>query len=253
MVSPTTMSVLIRRSVEFFGGHQVTHFKLEGFWVGGVGIELHTYAETEADDFVAGDLCDPCLVCHVVDRRFDESYQLAADMGGAGYVSPGENDANAIHNSATMNLNVVDACHRRNIGRVFFSSSACVYPAYNQEDPCNPFCPEDSTVPAAPDSDRGRKKPFSERLYLTFNRNYGTQARIGRYHNILGPEETWQGGRERCLRRAAARSRRRARATRTTSGTMASRRGPSPARTMPSRVVRGAQAPLRSGRVARAR
>jgi nucleoside-diphosphate-sugar epimerase len=133
----------------------------------------------------------------VVDRKFDEVYQFAADMGGAGYIFTGEHDADVMHNSATSNLNMVDACRHRNVKRIFYSSSACIYPAYNQEDPNNPNCAEGSAYPAAPDSEYGWEKLFSERLYLAFNRNYGMECRITRYHNIFGPEGTWTGGKEK--------------------------------------------------------
>ncbi|MEO0982770.1 MAG: NAD-dependent epimerase/dehydratase family protein [Pseudomonadota bacterium] len=181
----------------FIGGHLVKRLKREGFWVRGVDLKKHEYAETEADDFVIGDLRDPYLVRQVIDRRFDEVYQLAADMGGAGFIFTGENDADIMHNSATINLNVLDAADKRNISRVFYSSSACMYPAYNQEDPDNPNCAEDSAYPAAPDSEYGWEKLFSERLYLTYNRCRGMATRVARYHNIFGPEGTWDGGREK--------------------------------------------------------
>jgi nucleoside-diphosphate-sugar epimerase len=133
----------------------------------------------------------------VFDRRFDEVYQLAADMGGAGYIFTGEHDADVMHNSASINLNVLDACYRRNAGRIFYSSSACIYPAYNQEDPANPLCAESSAYPAAPDSEYGWEKLFSERLYFAYRRNYGMQTFVARYHNIFGPYGTWSGGREK--------------------------------------------------------
>ena len=178
----------------FIGGHLVKRLKREGFWVRGVDLKFHEYAETQADDFVIGDLRDQALCRSVIDRRFDEVYQLAADMGGAGYIFTGEHDADVMHNSATINLNVLDICHRRNIKKIFYSSSACMYPAYNQEDPDNPKCSEDSAYPAAPDSEYGWEKLFSERLYLAYRRNYGMQTHVARYHNIFGPEGTWQGG-----------------------------------------------------------
>jgi len=181
----------------FIGGHLVKRLKREGFWVRGVDLKFNEYAETQADDFVIGDLRDPYVVRQVIDRRFDEVYQLAADMGGAGYIFTGENDADIMHNSATINLNVADACHKRTIKRVFYSSSACMYPAYNQEDPDNPNCAEDSAYPAAPDSEYGWEKLFSERLFLAYNRNHGMQSRVARYHNIFGPEGTWSGGKEK--------------------------------------------------------
>jgi len=193
----------------FIGGHLVKRLKADGFWVRGVDLKLHEYSETEADDFVVGDLRDPYFCRHLFDRRFDEVYQLAADMGGAGFIFTGENDAAIMHNSATINLNVLDACHKRLIKRVFYSSSACMYPAYNQEDPDSPNCEESSAYPAAPDSEYGWEKLFSERLYLTYGRCHGLDVRIGRYHNIFGPEGTWTGGREKapaalCRKIAAA-------------------------------------------------
>jgi len=181
----------------FIGGHLVKRLKREGFWVRGADLKFNEYAETEADDFVVGDLRDPYFVRQIVDRRFDEVYQLAADMGGAGYIFTGENDANVMHNSATINLNVLDAVQKRNIKRIFYSSSACMYPAYNQEDPDNPNCTEDSAYPAAPDSEYGWEKLFSERLYFAYGRNYGIEARVARFHNIFGPEGTWTGGKEK--------------------------------------------------------
>ena len=181
----------------FIGGHLVKRLKREGFWVRGVDLKYNEYAETEADDFAIGDLREQAFVRSVIDRRFDEVYQLAADMGGAGYIFTGENDADIMHNSATINLNVLDACHKRSIKRVFYSSSACMYPEHNQLDPDNPNCAEDSAYPANPDSEYGWEKLFSERLYLAYNRNYGMQCRVARYHNIFGPEGTWDGGKEK--------------------------------------------------------
>ncbi len=190
-------SALVCGAGGFIGGHLVKRLKKEGFWVRGVDLKFHEYAETEADDFVIGDLRDPAFCRAVVDRRFDEVYQLAADMGGAGFIFTGENDADIMHNSATINLNMLDACHKRTVKRIFYSSSACMYPAYNQEDPDNPNLAEDSAYPAAPDSEYGWEKLFSERLYLSYQRNHGIQVRIARYHNIFGPEGTWNGGREK--------------------------------------------------------
>jgi GDP-D-mannose 3', 5'-epimerase len=181
----------------FIGGHLVKRLKRDGFWVRGVDLKFNEYSETEADDFVVGDLRDQGLCRAIVDRRFHEVYQLAADMGGAGYIFTGEHDADVMHNSATINLNVLDACYKRSITKVFYSSSACMYPAYNQEDPRNPKCSEDSAYPAAPDSEYGWEKLFSERLYLAYRRNYGMQTHVARYHNIFGPEGTWTGGREK--------------------------------------------------------
>ena len=150
-----------------------------------------------ADEFVIADLREQLDCRDVVNRRFDEIYQLAADMGGAGYVFTGEHDADIMHNSATINLNMLDACAKRNNRRIFYSSSACVYPAYNQEDPSHPVTREHSAYPAAPDSEYGWEKLFSERLYLAFNQRHAMQCRIARYHNIFGPDGTWTGGREK--------------------------------------------------------
>lgn len=181
----------------FIGSHMVTRLKQEGFWVRGVDLKFPEYAATDADDFVQGDLRDQDICREVVDRKFDEIYQFAADMGGAGYIFTGEHDADVMHNSATINLNMLEACRRRNCRRIFYSSSACIYPAHNQEDPDNPDCTEASAYPAAPDSEYGWEKLFSERLYLSGLRNYGMECRIARYHNIFGPEGTWTGGREK--------------------------------------------------------
>ena len=181
----------------FIGAHLVKRLKREGFWVRGVDLKYPEYAATEADDFVIADLREQSNCRAVIDRRFDEVYQLAADMGGAGYIFTGENDADIMHNSATINLNVLDACFRRNIKRVFYSSSACMYPEHNQTDPNAPVTREDSAYPANPDSEYGWEKLFSERLYLAYNRNHGMECRVARYHNIFGPEGSWVGGREK--------------------------------------------------------
>ena len=181
----------------FIGSHLVKRLKREGFWVRGVDLKFPSFSDTEADDFVVGDLRDQSLCRQVVDRRFDEVYQLAADMGGAGYIFTGEHDADVMHNSATINLNMLDACQKRNVRGVFYSSSACMYPEHNQQDPDNPNCSEASAYPANPDSEYGWEKLFSERLYLAYNRNYGMKNRVARYHNIFGPEGTWDGGKEK--------------------------------------------------------
>lgn len=181
----------------FIGSHLVKRLKAEGFWVRGADLKYPEYSETAADDFMIGDLRDPYICRHAVDRRFDEVYQLAADMGGAGFIFTGENDADIMHNSATINLNIVDHCSKRAIRRIFYSSSACMYPAYNQEDATRPNCAESSAYPAAPDSEYGWEKLFSERLYLAYARCRGLEVRIARYHNIFGPEGTWKGGREK--------------------------------------------------------
>jgi GDP-D-mannose 3',5'-epimerase len=190
-------SALVLGAGGFIGGHLVRRLKREGWWVRGVDLKFNPFSETPADDFVIGDLRDQLICRSVIDRRFDEVYQLAADMGGAGYIFTGEHDADVMHNSATINLNVLDACQKRNVRRIFYSSSACMYPERNQLDPNNPNCAEDSAYPAAPDSEYGWEKLFSERLYLAFHRNHGIEARIARYHNIFGPEGTWTGGKEK--------------------------------------------------------
>ena len=181
----------------FIGSHLVKRLKREGFWVRGVDLKFPEFADSEADDFVIGDLRDYSICRSVVDSNFDEVYQLAADMGGAGFVFTGDNDADIMHNSALVNLNMLDACFKRNCKRIFYSSSACMYPEHNQLDPDNPKTAEDSAYPANPDSEYGWEKLFSERLYLAYGRNYGMRVRIARYHNIFGPEGTWQGGREK--------------------------------------------------------
>jgi nucleoside-diphosphate-sugar epimerase len=181
----------------FIGNHMVTRLGKEGFWVRGVDLKYPEFNETDADDFVLGDLRDPYFCRQVADRGFDEVYQFAADMGGADFVFTGENDADIMHNSGMINMNMLKACHKRSIKKIFYSSSACIYPEYNQMDPCNPNCTEDSVYPANPDSEYGWEKLFSERLYLAFHRNYGMQVRIARCHNIFGPLGTWHGGREK--------------------------------------------------------
>ena len=181
----------------FIGSHLVNRLKSEGFWVRGVDLKFPDFSETNADDFIVGDLRNQILVDSVINQKFDEVYQLAADMGGAGYIFTGENDAGIMHNSATINLNVLEACRKRNNKNIFYSSSACMYPEHNQLDPHNPNCAEDSAYPANPDSDYGWEKLFSERLYLAYNRNYGMNCKVARYHNIFGPEGTWDGGKEK--------------------------------------------------------
>jgi len=181
----------------FIGSHLVKQLKREGFWVRGVDLKYPEFSPTAANDFVIGDLRDQSICRAVLDQPFDEVYQLAADMGGAGYIFTGEHDADVMHNSATINLNIVDLAQKRGVNKIFYSSSACMYPEYNQMDPDNPKCVEDSAYPAAPDSEYGWEKLFSERLYLAYHRNYGMQVRIARFHNIFGPEGTWTGGKEK--------------------------------------------------------
>ncbi|KTD12102.1 bifunctional GDP-fucose synthetase [Legionella gratiana] len=181
----------------FIGSHLVNRLKKEGFFVRGVDLKSPEFSKTKADEFVIGDLRDPLVCKKILDTPFDEVYQLAADMGGAGFVFTGDNDADILHNSAAINLNMLDIAKDRRVGRIFYSSSACIYPKYNQLDPLNPKCSEDSAYPAAPDSEYGWEKLFSERLYLAYARNYQINVRIARYHNIFGPEGTWTGGREK--------------------------------------------------------
>lgn len=181
----------------FIGGHLTRLLKDEGFWVRGVDLKRHEYAPSVSDEFIQGDLRDPLTVREVLDRPFDEVFQLAADMGGAGYIFTGEHDADVMHNSAAINLNVLHRAQEVGLGRIFYSSSACIYPAHNQEDPDRPNCREDSVYPAAPDSEYGWEKLFSERLYMAFHRNHGIPVRIARFHNIFGPLGTWDGGKEK--------------------------------------------------------
>jgi nucleoside-diphosphate-sugar epimerase len=181
----------------FIGSHMVKRLKQEGLWVRGADLKYPRYETTPADDFIIGDFRDPCFCRAVIDQKFDEIYQFAADMGGAGFIFVGTHDADIMHNSATINLNILDACHRRNNDRIFYSSSACMYPEFNQMDPDNPNCAEDSAYPAQPDSEYGWEKLFSERLYLAFGRNYGMQVRVARFHNIFGPQGSWNDGREK--------------------------------------------------------
>jgi len=195
----------------FIGGHLAKRLKNEGFWVRIIDIKpKHEYWNHEdiCDEYICGDLRDPKLVSRVMfspnqrslsdkEQSFDEVYQLAADMGGAGYIFTGENDANVMHNSALINLNIVHEAIRHSIKRIFYSSSACIYPEHNQLDPNNPNCEESSAYPANPDSEYGWEKLFSERLFLAFNRNYGLNVRVARFHNIFGPMGTWTGGKEK--------------------------------------------------------
>lgn len=193
----------------FIGSHMVKRLKSEGYWVRGVDLKHPEYSGTVANDFVIGDLREHNVVQNVIIPPisiaivFDEIYQFAADMGGAGFVFTGDNDAEIMHNSATINLNVLEFLKQRNDAtglnqtKIFYSGSACMYPAYNQEDPNNPNCKEDSAYPAAPDSEYGWEKLFSERLYFAYNRNHKIPVAVVRYHNIFGPEGTWVGGREK--------------------------------------------------------
>jgi GDP-D-mannose 3',5'-epimerase len=202
--------ILILGGGGFIGGHLAKKLKSEGNWVRIVDLKNHEYFNHNhiCDEFVVGDLTDPLLVSKVMfapnqisandeHNSFDEVYQLAADMGGAGYIFTGENDANVMHNSALINLNVSYYSSKFNVKKVFYSSSACMYPEHNQLDPNNPNCEESSAYPANPDSEYGWEKLFSERLYLSFMRNYGLNVRVARFHNIFGPYGTWSGGKEK--------------------------------------------------------
>lgn len=193
-MSTTTKTALVCGGGGFIGAHLVKRLKSEGFWVRAVDLKRPEFSPTMADDFVVGDLRDQIVCQEILDRPFDEVYQLAADMGGAGYVFSGEHDADIMHNSATINLNIAYYGHKTGIKKLFYSSSACMYPEYNQLDPENPKCSEDSAYPASPDSEYGWEKLFSERMYLAFSRNYKMDIRIARFHNIFGPEGTWTGG-----------------------------------------------------------
>jgi nucleoside-diphosphate-sugar epimerase len=175
----------------------VKRLKADGYWVRGVDLKEHEFSPIEADDFVVGDLRDPVVVREVVDDHLDEVYQLAADMGGAGFVFVGDNDSAIMHNSAMINLNVAEECRLKKVGKVFYSSSACIYPERNQLDPDNPNCAEDSAYPADPDSEYGWEKLFSERLYMSYVRNHGMEIHVARFHNIFGPEGSWNDGREK--------------------------------------------------------
>jgi nucleoside-diphosphate-sugar epimerase len=195
----------------FIGGHLAKRLKEEGFWVRIVDIkEKHEFWNHNdiCDEYISGDLRNPGLVSQVMfapnqnqeqndSNAFDEVYQLAADMGGAGYIFTGDNDANVMHNSALINLNVAHEASKKGVKRVFYSSSACMYPEHNQLDPDNPNCEESSAYPANPDSEYGWEKLFSERLFLAFNRNYNLDVRVARFHNIFGPQGTWTGGKEK--------------------------------------------------------
>jgi nucleoside-diphosphate-sugar epimerase len=204
----------------FIGSHMVKRLRAEGYWVRGVDLKLPEYSESESHEFIIGDLRDLNFVERVLQYKgpyrnfynfvpskyidtFDEIYQFAADMGGAGFVFTGENDADIMHNSVSINLNVLEAQRQLNDfkevnkTKIFYSGSACMYPEYNQLDPDNPDCREETAYPADPDSEYGWEKLFSERLYFAYHRNYGIPVRVARYHNIFGPEGTWEGGREK--------------------------------------------------------
>jgi GDP-D-mannose 3',5'-epimerase len=181
----------------FIGGHLVKQLRSEGYYVRGVDIKEHVYNKCPANEFIIGDLRNYELCDDVIDNGVDEVYQLAADMGGAEYVFTGENDANIMSNSCLININICNICVAKNVKKVFYSSSACIYPEHNQLDPSNPMCSEDSAYPAAPDSEYGWEKLFSERLYLAYSRNYNLDVHIARFHNIYGPYGVYAGGKEK--------------------------------------------------------
>jgi len=191
-----TKKALVCGAGGFIGSHMVKKLKSEGYWIRGADVKYPDFSMSEADEFMRGDLTDQVFCDEVTNIQFDEIYQFAADMGGAGYIFTGDHDADVMNNSATINLNIL-----RNIKdykpKIFFSSSACMYPEHNQLDPDTPDCREDTAYPANPDSEYGWEKLFSERLYLAYHRNYGVPVRIARYHNIFGPEGTWDGGKEK--------------------------------------------------------
>lgn len=188
--------ILVNGAGGFIGGHIVKRLKDEGFWVRGVDIKNHEFSASPADEFIKGDLCDPKIAAQAVEG-IDEVYQLAADMGGAGYIFTGDHDACVMYNSATINLNALECGRKAGVKKFFYSSSACIYPEFNQVDPNNPNCEESSAYPAQPDSEYGWEKLFSERLYLSYMRNYGIEVHVARFHNIFGPEGTWDGGKEK--------------------------------------------------------
>jgi nucleoside-diphosphate-sugar epimerase len=193
----TAKKALVCGAGGFIGSHMVRRLRAEGYWVRGVDLKYPEYGASEAHDFVVADLRLRESWAATLDEGTDEVYQFAADMGGAGYIFTGEHDAQVMHNSAMINLQAADFAAQRKVGKIFYSSSACMYPAYNQEDPSNPKCAEETAYPAAPDSEYGWEKLFSERLYFAFARNLGLDVRVARFHNIFGPEGTWRGGKEK--------------------------------------------------------
>ena len=195
--------ILILGGGGFIAGHLAKKLKTEGHWVRVVDIKNHEYFKIDelCNEFLVGDLRSQDLVRQIMkcpnSKGLDEVYQLAADMGGAGYIFTGEHDADVMHNSATINLNVASEAVKQGVKKLFYSSSACMYPEHNQLDPNNPNCEESSAYPANPDSEYGWEKLFSERLYLAFKRNYGLDVKIARFHNVFGPQGTWNGGKEK--------------------------------------------------------
>ena len=190
-------TALVAGAGGFIGSHMVKRLKEEGYWVRGVDLKKPDFSPSVADEFIIGDLRDPVVCKAVLDQPFDRVYQLAADMGGAGYVFSGEHDADIMYNSGLINLNMVEQIYKSGSKLMFFSSSACVYPTRNLLDPNNPLCSEESAYPAAPGNEYGWEKLFSERLYLNYMKNKGLNVRIARFHTMFGPEGTWQGGKEK--------------------------------------------------------
>ena len=190
------MNVLVCGSGGFIGGHLTKKLKEKGHWVRGIDLKHNEFDNDHSDEFILGDL-RRIKDCLDVMEGIDQVYQLAADMGGSGYLFSGENDADVMHNSALINLNILQASRLKNINKIFYASSACVYPEYNQERPDAPVCAEHTVYPAQPDSDYGWEKLFSERLYQSFARNYDIKTCIARFHNIYGEMGTWKGGKEK--------------------------------------------------------
>jgi len=190
-------NILVCGAGGFIGTHLVRRLKDEGYWVRGVDLKYPEFSETAADDFVIGDLRDAAVWDAILDRQFDEVFQLAADMGGAGYIFTGDHDAHVMHNSALINLNFLTLARERKVGKIFYSSSACIYPQHNQETTENPNTAEHTAYPADPDSEYGWEKLFSERMYFAFNRNHGLNVKVARFHNIFGPEGAWDGKRSK--------------------------------------------------------
>jgi nucleoside-diphosphate-sugar epimerase len=193
----TAKKALVCGAGGFIGSHMVRRLRAEGYWVRGADLKHPDFSTSEANEFIVADLRLRESWEAILDEGMDEVYQFAADMGGAGYIFTGENDAHVMHNSAMINLHAADFAVKRKAKKIFYSSSACMYPAYNQEDPNNPKCAEETAYPAAPDSEYGWEKLFSERLYFAFSRNFGLNARVARFHNIFGVEGTWRGGKEK--------------------------------------------------------
>ena len=194
---PSKKTALVCGGGGFIGSHLVKRLKKEGYLIRSVDLKYPEFSKSPADEFIIGDLRDQVICENITDMQFDEVYQLAADMGGAGYLFTGEHDADVMRNSAMINLNILERCRITGVRNLFYSSSACIYPIHNQMDPDNPKCSENSAYPAMPDSEYGWEKLFSERLYLAYKRNYGINIHIARFHNVFGPEGAYKGGKEK--------------------------------------------------------